>query len=144
MSVIESIRSFIVKECPFLEEFDALFPVVNLDKLEEKTPSYSIETVPSDPLVKRYMNGDSIRKLTFYLCSRNLYGMTENVDTSEFYERFADWLEECNMEKHFPLLEDGKRAVKFIANTDGYVNDTEGTFAQYQIQCEFRYFKPRR
>lgn len=144
MSVIEAVRSFIQDNCPFLEEFDTLFPIVNLDKLDEKATSYSIESVPSEPVVKRYMNGDSVRKLTFYLCSRNLYGMNENVDTSEFYERFSDWLETCNMDKSLPKLEAGKRAIKFIANTDGYINDVDNAFAQYQIQCELRYFKPRR
>lgn len=144
MSVIESIRAFIRDNCPFLEEFNELFPVVNMDKLEESPTTYSIESVPSDPVVKRYMNGDAVRKTTFYLCSRNLYDVEKNVDTSEFYEKFSDWLEECNLTKHLPELEGGKRAVKFVANTDGYVNDTEGTYAQYQIQCEFHYFKPRR
>ena len=67
-----------------------------------------------------------------------------NVDTSEFYEKFSEWLEECNEEKKLPNLDNGKMAIKFIANTDGYVNDTAGTYAQYQIQCELRYFKPRR
>lgn len=144
MSVIEAVRGFIQDNCPFLEDFNALFPIINLDKLEENAPAYSIESVPSDPIVKRYMNGDSIRKLTFYLCSRNLYDVQKNVDTSEFYEKFSEWLEECNEEKNLPNLDNGKMAIKFIANTDGYVNDTAGTYAQYQIQCELRYFKPRR
>lgn len=144
MSVINAVREFVKKNCPLLEEFDNLFPVVNLDKLPEKPTSYSIESVPSEPIVKRYMNGDSIRKITFYLCSRNLYSDEVNEDTSDFYERFSDWLEECNVQKRFPELDGGKRPVKFVANTGGYVEDTTGTLAQYQIQCEFRYFKPRK
>lgn len=144
MSVIGAIRTFVQNECPFLEEFDELFPVVGLDKLPENTTSYSIESVPSDPVVKRYMNGDSVRKTTFYLCSRNLYSEDKNVDTSGFYEKFSDWLEECNLSGKLPELDGGMRALKFVANTDGYVNDTTGTVAQYQIQCELRYFKPRR
>lgn len=144
MSVINAVKEFIKESCPLLEEFDSLFPVVNLDKLPEKPTSYSIESVPSEPIVKRYMNGDSIRKITFYLCSRNLYSEEENTDTSDFYERFSEWLEECNMKKVFPKLDSGKRPVKFVVNTGGYVEDTTGTLAQYQIQCEFRYFKPRK
>ena len=31
----------------------------------------------------------------FLLCSRVLYGPAENLKTSEFYEKFSDWLEEC-------------------------------------------------
>lgn len=144
MSVINAVKKFIEEKCSFLEEFDELFPLVNLDKLPEKPTSYSIESVPSDPIVKRYMNGDSIRKITFYLCSRQMYSEETTTEASDFYEKFSDWLEECNEKKMFPVLDDGKRPVKFVVNTGGYVNDTTGTLAQYQIQCEFRYFKPRR
>ena len=50
MSIIESIRDFIAI-CPFIEELDTMFPPVNVDKLEPE-PSYSIESVPSDPIIK--------------------------------------------------------------------------------------------
>lgn len=143
MSVINAVREFIKDNCPFLKEFDDLFPVVNLDMLPENPTSYSIESVPSEPIVKRYMNGDSIRKVTFHLCSRAFYSKETNVDTSEFYEKFSDWLEECNEQKNFPVLEGGMRPLKFIANTGGYVDGITGVLAQYRIQCEFRYFKPR-
>lgn len=143
MSVINAVREFIKGNCPLLEEFDDLFPVVNLDKLPEKPTSYSIESVPSEPIVKRYMNGDSIRKVTFYLCSRCIYSEEANADTSDFYEKFSEWLEKCNEQKRFPKLDGGKRPQKFVVNTGGYVEDATGTLAQYQIQCEFRYFKPK-
>lgn len=108
MSIIESIRDFIAI-CPFIEELDTMFPPVNVDKLEPE-PSYSIESVPSDPIIKRCINGDSIRRVTFYLCSRNLYGAEENLDTSQFYENFADWLEDCTRTKCLPALGDGQTA----------------------------------
>lgn len=143
MSVINAVKEFIKDNCPFLEEFDNLFPVVNLDMLPENPTSYSIESVPNEPIVKRYMNGDSIRKITFHLCSREFYNEETNVDTSEFYEKFSDWLEECNEQKKLPALEGGMRPLKFIANTGGYADDATGVLSQYRIQCEFRYFKPR-
>ncbi len=142
MSVIESIRDFIAT-CPFIEELDAMFLPINVDKLEPE-PSYSIENVPSDPIVKRCINGDSIRRVTFYLCSRNLYGAEENLDTSQFYENLADWLEECTRTKQLPILGEGQTARSIKANTHGYINDSEATYAQYQIQCELQYYQKRK
>lgn len=142
MSIIESIRDFIAT-CPFIEELDTMFPPVNVDKLEPE-PSYSIESVPSDPIIKRCINGDSIRRVTFYLCSRNLYGAEENLDTSQFYENFADWLEDCTRTKCLPALGDGQTARAIKANTHGYINDSEATYAQYQIQCELQYYQKRK
>ncbi len=143
MSIINAVREFIQESCPYLEEFDGLFPVVNLDMLPENPASYSIESIPSEPIVKRYTNGDSVRKITFHLCSREFYNEKANADTSEFYEKFSDWLEECNKQKNLPALEGGMRPLKFIVNTGGYADDATGTLSQYRIQCEFRYFKPR-
>ena len=102
MSIIESIRDFIAT-CPFIEELDAIFPPVNVDKLEPE-PSYSIESVPSDPIVKRCINGDSIRRVTFYLCSRNLYGAEENLDTSQFYEKQIRTDTSMIVRQHMPSI----------------------------------------
>ena len=94
--------------------------------------------------MKRCINGDSIRRVTFYLCSRNLYGAEENLDTSQFYENFADWLEDCTRTKCLPVLGDGQTARAIKANTHGYINDSEATYAQYQIQCELQYYQKRK
>lgn len=142
MSVIESIRDFIAT-CPSIDELDTMFSQVNVDKLESE-PSYSIESIPSDPIVKRCINGDSIRRVTFYLCSRNIYGAEENLDTSQFYENFADWLEVCTRTKQLPVLSEGQTVRSIKANTHGYINDTEATYAQYQIQCELQYYQKRK
>lgn len=86
MSVIESIRTFIRDNCPVLQEFDQMFPpTIGMEKLEENTGSYTVQIVPSEPIVKRYVNGDTIRRVSFYFASREAYEDVENIDTSEFY-----------------------------------------------------------
>lgn len=148
MSVISSIRDFI-SQCPYLDEFnkafsDVEFAKVDLDKLEEDAISYMIETVPADPIVKRYINGDTVRRLVFAFCSRVFYGDFENIDTSDFYENFSDWLEDCTRDGLFPKLGEGKEARNIRATTNGYLMDAENHTAQYRIQCEFIYYQKRR
>lgn len=144
MSVASKVKEFI-ESCPFLEEFEqAYFPVVNLNVLEENATMYSIEETPADPIVKNYTNGDSVRQCVFSLCSRELYGPAENEKTTAFYEKFADWLEECTRTGNLPALSGQLKSKSVRATTNGYLYDSEGTKCQYRIQCQFVYFKKRR
>lgn len=143
MSVISSIRDFI-STCPCLDEFKKAFAKVDLDKLEENATNYMVEAVPAEPIVKKYTNGNTIRRIVFAFCSREFYGNVENIDTSDFYEQFSDWLEDCTRDGIFPKLPAGKEARKIRATTNGYLMDAEAHTAQYRIQCEFIYFQKRR
>lgn len=143
MSVIECIRKFIREECPLLKEFGELFSTVGMDKLGEDTGSYTVEIIPSEPIVKRYTGGDTIRRVSFYFASRESYEDLKNIDTSEFYEKFSDWMERCTRSGKLPVLEDGKDAKCIKATTQGYLMDVTETKAQYQIQCEFQYYQSK-
>lgn len=142
MSIASKVTEFI-GTCPFLNEFENMFPVVNQDMLEENTVAYCVESTPAEPILKRYANGDTVRQYVFALCSREFFGAEENKDTSEFYDKFADWLETCSREGNLPEL-DGKLQSKSIrATTDGYLYDNQETKCQYRIQCQFIYYKRR-
>lgn len=144
MSVIESIRTFIRDNCPLLKEFDQMFPpAIGMEKLEEDTGSYAVQIVPSEPIVKRYVNGDTIRRVSFYFVSREAYADVENIDTSEFYEAFSEWLESCTRTGNLPELSEGKDAKCIKATTHRYLMDVTETKAQYQIQCEFQYYQSK-
>lgn len=143
MSVISSIRDFIAT-CPCLDQFDAAFSKVDLDKLEEDAANYMIASVPAEPIIKRYSNGDTVRRVVFAFCSRVFYGDVENIDTSDFYENFSEWLEDCTRDGILPRLGAGKEARKIRATTNGYLMDADTNTAQYQIQCEFTYYQKRR
>lgn len=143
MSVAVKVKDFI-ETCPFLKEFgEATFPVVNIDMLEDGATMYSIEETPAEPIVKRYANGDSARQYVFSLCSRELYGQAENEATAEFYEKFADWLEDCTRDGILPVLSGQLQSKSIRATTSGYLYDNESTTCQYRIQCQFIYFKRR-
>ena len=55
MSVATKVAEFIAG-CPFLEEFEQMFPIVNVDLLGEDATAYSLELAPADPIVRRYTN----------------------------------------------------------------------------------------
>ena len=142
MSVAVKVKEFI-KKCPYLKEYGDMFAVVNMDLLSEIATVYSIESTPADPILKRYTNGDSVRQYVFSLCSRELYGECENDQTAEFYEKFADWLEECTYSGELPELSGNLQSKSIQATTGGYLYDNQGTKCQYRIQCQFVYLKRR-
>lgn len=86
MSVISRIRDWIAKECPCLDDFRALF----VDFLPEGADAYSLEVTPSEPTVKRFINGDALRRKQFSFCSRVCYNGMDNLDTSDFLKSFKN------------------------------------------------------
>lgn len=69
--IIDSIRKFI-RTCPYLQEFDGAVKV-NVDYLGEESTAYSIEETPCEPIIKKYVDGSSIRQFEFIFCSRESY-----------------------------------------------------------------------
>lgn len=138
MTIFESIRKFI-STCPYLNEFAQ---GIGVDFLNEEATSYSIEEVPANPIIKRYIDGSSIRQLIFIFSSREAYGADAfiNLDNIGFYEKFYSWIEAQNLNKNLPQI-DGGEALKIEALTNGYAFDTDIDKARYQIQCKLTYFK---
>lgn len=139
MSIISKIRDFIAGECPHLKDFRELF----IDYLEPEEDSYSLEVMPAEPIVKRMINGDTVRRKVFSFCSRGFYSGLDNVDTSDFFEGFSGWLEDCTLSGRLPALGEGREARSLRATTDGYLYDNNGIKCQYRIQCECIYYQER-
>ena len=89
------------------------------------------------PLAEYYQkhldNGDTVRKVAFHFCSRVFFGAADNIDTSDFYEHFSEWLEECTRKGNFPKLESSKEPRYIRATTNGYMTDNETQTARYAI-----------
>lgn len=142
MTAVEAIRE-IIKQCPYLDEF---YKGIGVDYLGGNTAYYSIESVPSETVLKKDIVGNTKRQYLFNFASRQAYGeeVRKNLDNIGFYEHFSDWLEQFSDTGKFPELEEGKEAIKIEAITSGYVFDTELSKARYQIQCRFLYYQERK
>lgn len=139
--IIKALRDYIrTFEC--LETFNNAIRV-NVNYLEENPDTYSIEEVPIEPIVKKYVNGDSIRQYAFIFTSREPYGIDvlQNIDNSGFYEKFADEVEEKNNKDILPLLDNGLEPLEIKVTSTGYAFAVTENTAQYQINLRLKYFK---
>lgn len=139
--IIKSLRDYI-RTCPHLDTFNNAIRV-NVNYLEPDADTYSIEEVPIEPILKKYVNGDSIRQYAFIFTSREPYGIDvlQNIDNSGFYEKFADWIENQNDNEILPLLDNGLEPLEIKVTSTGYAFAVTEDTAQFQIQLRLKYFK---
>ena len=141
MSIIESVRDFI-SGCPLLKNGVLL----NVDRLGDSEIEYTIDGEVTDPILRQYTDGSSLRQFNFIFASREKYGADtlQNITNSGFYEDFADWIEIQSNAGNLPIL-DKYRIPQYIeVQSGGYVFDTDDSTARYQIQLKFVYFQDRR
>lgn len=141
MSIIESIREFI-SGCPLLKNGVLL----NVDRLGDTEIKYTIDGEITNPILRQYVDGSSLRQFNFIFASREKYGSDtlQNIANSGFYEDFADWIENQSNSGNLPIL-DKYRIPQYIeVQSGGYVFDTDDSTARYQIQLNFVYYQDRR
>lgn len=139
--IIDSIRNY-MRNLNCLDTFNNAIRV-NVNYLEPNADTYSIEEVPVEPIVKKYINGDSIRQYAFIFTSREPYGadVLTNIDNSGFYEKLADEIERNNNNEIFPLLYEGLESLEIKVTSTGYAFAVTEDTAQYQINLRLKYFK---
>lgn len=136
-SIINSLEKYFIG-CELLKD-----GALRVDYLGEKPVEYTIEVLPCDPVVKRYLGGSTVRQYLFAFGSREFYSQErlQNIQNSAFYERLADWVETRSMSGVLPELPDGMEAQQLEVVSSGYLFDGSMTNARYQIQLRLLYFK---
>lgn len=136
-SIIDALEKYFIG-CELLKD-----GALRVDYLGEKPVEYTIEVLPCDPVVKRYIGGSTVRQYLFAFGSREFYSQErlQNIQNSAFYERLADWVETKSMSGVLPELPDGMEAQQLEVVSSGYLFDGSMTNARYQIQLRLLYFK---
>lgn len=136
-SIIDALEKYFIG-CELLKD-----GALRVDYLGEKPVEYTIEVLPCDPVVKRYLGGSTVRQYLFAFGSREFYSQErlQNIQNSAFYERLADWVETKSMSGVLPELPDGMEARQLEVVSSGYLFDGSMTNARYQIQLRLLYFK---
>ena len=135
-NTIEYIRD-IINSCPLLEENKR----VNVDYVGE-TMSYSIDALPCDPIIERYVDGGMKKQFQFAFTSKEEYDEDArvNIENSGFFEKFEDWLQKLgNWKNPLSNMEDKKIPIRFETLNKGYLYDIEESKAKYRIECRFIY-----
>ena len=136
-SIIDALEKYFIG-CELLKD-----GALRVDYLGEKPVEYTIEVLPCDPVVKRYLGGSTVRQYLFAFGSREFYSQErlQNIQNSAFYERLADWVETKSKSWVLPELPDGMEAQQLEVVSSGYLFDGSMTNARYQIQLRLLYFK---
>lgn len=141
--IIQGIRNY-MRGLKCLDTFNNAIRV-NVNYLEPSPDTYSVEEIPIEPILKRYVNGDSIRQYAFIFTSREPYGVDvlQNIDNSGFYEKLADEIESNNDSGIFPILENGLEPQEIKVTSTGYAFGVTESTAEYQIQLRLKYLKKK-
>jgi len=134
-TITESIRDYIMNY-PELKEGCLL-----VDFLGDKAVEYTIEPVPCDPVVQKYVDGGCIKQFLFIFASREYYSEDVNLclDNLGFYEQFEEWIKNLNDEGVLPELDGERVPVSIEVLTKGYAFSAEADTARYQIQLRLLY-----
>ena len=133
--IVECIRNYILR---FPELKDGYLLV---DILGDKPIEYTIETVPCEPVIRKYTDGSCMKQFLFIFASREFFSkdIAQNIENLGFYEKFGDWIREQNDSGIFPELGEGREPVSIEVLTGGYAFEADTNTAQYQIQLRLTY-----
>lgn len=136
--MIDKIKEYFEKNCELVSGRR-----LNVNCLDSKLHSCTIEPVPSSVVIKKYPDGGELREYPFVFATREYFDpdVCENLKTALFYEKFADWIQSRNQNGDLPILKDGCEAVCFEIMSTGYLYRTDEPKARYQIQLRLIYEK---
>lgn len=125
-------------ECPLLKE-----GVFRMDALGEEAVEYTIETGMFDPIIKKYIDGSSVRQYQFSFASREFYSMDriQNMRNICFYEKLAEWVEDQSRKENLPDMPEGMYPRELEVMAQGYIFNNTMVSARYQIPLRLLYYK---
>lgn len=138
--IIQNIREYFLN-CPLINKRSQ----INVDYLGVKAVEYTIDSVPVEPILKKYTDGGALKQFVFVFGSREYYGsdVLQNMDNSGFYQLFSEWVEEQNDIGNLPMLSGNKEATELKVLTQGYLFDSSEEHARYQIQVRLTYYEDK-
>lgn len=141
ISIAKMLRDYFA-ECPLLKDGSFHFDYLGIEPVQ-----YTIETVPTEPIFKKYVDGSTIRQYPFVFASRESFGsdVWGNIDTAEFYEDLATWVEIQSNTGNLPEFDSEYRySISLEVTSSGYVFEEDTDNARYQIQLSLKYYQDRR
>ena len=136
--IINAIREYF-KSCPLLKD-----GYIGVDFLADGAGEYVIEPLPCDPIIKKYVGGDSRRRYDFVFASRQGYSeeVRRNIENSGLFENIAGWIEESSEKGSLPQLGSGRTAYKLAVVSSGFLYSDDGNdTAVYQMQVRLEYYQ---
>lgn len=139
MTVMENVRAW-------LREYPGLDGRLDVDFLDEAADTYSVDTIPCEEVVKRYLDGSTVKQFQFAVSSRRFYdqNITQNLGNLEFFEGLTAWVEQKAQARELPEMDGNRTAQKIVVTSTAYpfIVSEDGK-ARYQLQMRLEYYQKR-
>lgn len=117
---------------------------IHLDQLPASARTYSLSSVPCEPVLREYMDGGQRRQLLFTLQSRRFFGesISQQQENLQFFQDFDAWLRLKNQQGDLPDLGKNRLCLSLELVTSGYVMESDDAgFGRYQAEMRAEYFQ---
>nr|WP_302661505.1 chloramphenicol resistance protein [uncultured Clostridium sp.] len=140
--MIDAIRDYLLT----YDYFEKNESFINVNFLDVDIGSFSLDPIPTKPIVKRYIDGGAIKQFEFALTSKKSYSedYLKNIENCGFYLDFENWIEENNYLGIFPKLKNGMEARELSITTNGILINNETAECIYEITLKLKYYQSRR
>lgn len=141
MSVIDSLHSYL-KTCPAFAKAR-----LDIDCLQSDPDSYSLDSVPGERTLSRYLDGSCVRQQLFTVSSRSNYGpdLRQQTENLQLFEDLEHWLDTQECFGILPDLGEKRRARSLTVLSSAYPIEVDegrgGGTARYQIQLRLIYLQ---
>ena len=111
---------------------------INADALNKDINSYSLNRIPTDPVIENWIIGSLVKRDVYDFRSRCAYSYNdiENLNNIGFFEKFENVIKEKNDKKEFPQIE-GIESIECL--NCGTLLDVEKSTAEFDIQIQVTY-----
>ncbi len=134
--IIDAIKKF-MEECPFVDGRK-----ININCLEGRPGSYSIEQVEHNPIIKKYCDGGTLRQYLFIFAMRDAYDENPvfNIRVSKLFEDISNWIEEQNKNNNLPEIDSNLISPEKIeVISSGYLYDSSIDSMRFQMEIRLLY-----
>lgn len=139
MTVMENVRAW-------LRTYPGLDGRLDVDFLDEAADTYSVDTIPCEEVVRRYLDGSTVKQFQFAVSSRRFYdqNITQNLGNLEFFEGLTAWVEQKAQARELPEMDGNRTAQKIVVTSTAYpfIVSEDGK-ARYQLQMRLEYYQKR-
>lgn len=138
MTRIENLRAYLLNIIDDLVK-DTNYQI-NANMLSLNVGDYSLDRIPSQPVMSRWVIGTALKKDVYSFRSRMAYSQDaiNNLANIGFFEDFENKIIEKNLKGELPDIE-GIQSIKYI-NTGTMDNATTNT-AEFDIQIQVTYLQ---
>lgn len=130
----------------WLKTYKGLSGRLDVDFLDNEVDTYSVDTIPCEEILKRYMDGSTRKQFQFAVSSRRFYeqNINQNLSNLQFFEDLTAWVEGKARKGELPSMDKGRTAQKIVVTSTAYpfVVSEDGK-ARYQIQMRLEYYQKR-